>query len=188
MSSCFIGNAICGHKSPPHQSKICGRSLGQFGAAVVIAGSVLAAPVIAGEVLNYDHNQSLGGADFTDRQDLVGAIFTKANCQSAIFKNANLTNANVEDANFTDADFTSAKLTNAFAPKVKFTRAKLINTDLQGANLIGVKFDGADITGADFSDALLDPATVIRLCKKAKGINPMTEVSTAESLMCPDAE
>jgi len=78
-------------------------------------------------------------------------------------------------------------MSNVFATKTKFIRAKLNNAYLEGANLIGARFDGADITGADFTDAIMDPATVKKLCKKASGVNSLTNASTAESLNCPDA-
>lgn len=58
--------------------------------------------------------------------------------------------------------------------------------DFTNANLISALFDGANIEGADFSDALIDRAATIKMCKVASGVNPSTGVSTAESLMCPE--
>jgi len=58
---------------------------------------------------NYDHNQSLVGADFHGK-DLTSAVFTKANCQAADFSSAILRNANIEDANFIEANLEGADL------------------------------------------------------------------------------
>lgn len=40
------------------------------------------------EILIYDHDQGLAGADFSNRKDLVGAIFSKANAKVRGFANS----------------------------------------------------------------------------------------------------
>lgn len=60
------------------------------------------------------------------------------------------------------------------------------NVDFSNANLISAQFEGANIEGADFTDSLLDKVTMLSLCKRASGVNSKTQVSTAESLMCPE--
>lgn len=49
--------------------------------------------------LIFDHDQTLSGADFSNRTDLKGSIFSKANCKGASFTGADLTNAQIDDAN-----------------------------------------------------------------------------------------
>lgn len=54
--------------------------------------------------LVFDHDQTLAGADFANRTDLKGAIFSKANCKGATFNGSDLTNAQLDDANVRDSD------------------------------------------------------------------------------------
>lgn len=49
--------------------------------------------------LIFDHDQSLSGADFSNRKDLRASIFSKSNCKQANFAGADLTNAQLDDAN-----------------------------------------------------------------------------------------
>lgn len=49
--------------------------------------------------LVFDHDQSLEGADFSNRNDLRGAIFSKSNCKKATFAGSDLSNSQLDDAN-----------------------------------------------------------------------------------------
>lgn len=72
------------------------------------------------------------------------------------------------------------------ATKAKLSKSSLRNVNFTNANLISASMNDADVAGADFTDALIDPAVVIKLCKYASGTNSRTGVDTRESLMCPD--
>lgn len=69
-------------------------------AAIISAALLSPMPLWALDgVLVFDHDQSLSGANFANRQDLKGAIFSKSNCKNATFAASNLTNAQLDDAN-----------------------------------------------------------------------------------------
>ncbi|CAI6001988.1 unnamed protein product [Closterium sp. NIES-64] len=50
-------------------------------------------------------------------------------------------------------------------------RALADPTNFTNAILSGSQFEGADVTGADFTDAIVDNAQRLLMCRKAKGVN-----------------
>lgn len=135
--------------------------------------------------LNFDHDQSLVGSNFSGRKDLNSAIFSKANCARSDFKDADLRNALLDDANFADANLEGVDATNVLATNAKFYHASMRNANFTGANLISAQFgQKVDITNADFSDALIDVAQIKNLCATASGTHPVSKIETRESLMC----
>lgn len=59
--------------------------------------NVALSPTWAQDILVFDHDQTLVGADFSGRKDLVGAIFSKSNATRSNFSNADLHNAQLDD-------------------------------------------------------------------------------------------
>jgi uncharacterized protein YjbI with pentapeptide repeats len=132
-----------------------------------------------------DYNKEiLIKADFSHR-DLTDSSFTKANLRQSNFSYTNLTGVSFFAANLEDANFEGANLINATLDSARFFKTNLKNAILEGAFAANAKFDGAIVDGADFTDVLLRPDEQKKLCKVAKGVNPVTGRDTRETLYCP---
>lgn len=139
----------------------------------------------ASPALALDYNkESLVNADFSGR-DLKDSSFTKANLRGSNLSHTDLQGVSFFAANLESVNLEGANLTNATLDSARLTRTNLTNAVLEGAFAANAKFDGAIIDGADFTDVLLRQDEQDKLCKTAKGTNPITGRQTRDTLFCP---
>ncbi len=134
------------------------------------------------EVPNYVRSDITGfdfhGQDLS-RSSIAGAVARDANFSGVDLHGTVLTLSDLKGSNMQGVD-----LTDTLSDRVNFQKTDLRNAILTNMIAAGSSFAGARIEGADFTYAVLDSDDQKNLCKIAEGINPITGISTRDSLEC----
>jgi hypothetical protein len=170
-----------------HQRLDWWRRLAAAGLSAALAGSLpLEVAAISGGGLDYA-GQQLSGQDLS-RQKLTQKDFSGAICRGTSFAEADLSGARFFKADLTEANLHDAQLIGASLEQAVLRGSVFQNAVLRATYWTESVLQIGDLKNSDWTDALLEPSWQVKLCARedAQGTNPHTNVSTRESLMCPD--
>lgn len=159
-----------------------GRSRPQWLGSLLLCLCLWAWPISVAQAVDYNR-ESLVGADFSN-QVLTDVSFTKANMRESNLSHSDLRGVSFFATNLEAANLEGADLRNATLDAARLSQANLSNALLEGAFAFNAKFDGAIIDGADFTEVEVRDDVRAALCLRAKGVNPVTQRKTVETLDC----
>ena len=148
----------------------------------VYAGANVAVKGEGDEVPSYVRSD-ITGYDFHG-EDLHLSSIAGAIARDADFSDVDLHGTTLTLSDLKGSNLNGINLTDTLSDRVNFQKTDLRNAVLINMIASGSSFAGAQIEGADFTFAILDSEDQRNLCKIAEGVNPITGVSTRDSLEC----
>ena len=116
--------------------------------------------------------------------DLKQREFLRADLRTVDLSEADLRGAVINSSQLQEVNLQGADLEDVVAFASRFDRADLRGANFTNAMLMQSFFNEALIDGTDFTNAVIDLPQQKSLCQRANGTNPLSGISTRESLGC----